>query len=413
VHSPTVAAPVSGTNREIDVLLSSVRVTLGTGSIEDARSRMAPDLDWPRLVRAALEHGVMPHLHLAAKQIGAPAVPPEILEQLRERFQANARLNLSRAGELLRVLALFEAHGISAVPLKGPVLAMLLHGTLAMRQFTDLDLLVPTGQLTRAEELLGTLGYDVREAGETSVTATWVGDQGRIDVDLHWALADHRYSFPLTQDAVRRRMQRVPFMHTTVSQPAVDDQLILLISHPAKHCWSRLGWLADVAAFIRANQTHLDWDELLRHATALRGRRLLLLGLHLTGALLWSPVPRDVADRAAADMAVTRLVPDLCSRMLVTPGDTPRHTGSYGLVDAGLLYVRSREHVADKVPYLLYLVRLCCQWWSITPNERDRAVVALPQSLAFLYVAIRPFRLLCTYGPRLMRYTLQAAASLR
>jgi hypothetical protein len=34
----------------------------------------------------------------------------------------------------------------------------------------------------------------------------------------------------------------------------------------------------------------------------------------------------------------------------------------------------------------------------IKPNERDRAVVALPRALHWLYYVIRPFRLLAVYG---------------
>ncbi len=413
MQSLTVPAPVCGASREVDLLLSCVRVVLGTANTEDSSRRIPPDLDWPRLVRAALEHGVMPHLYLTAKRIGAALIPPAVLEELRGRFEANAHLNLYRAGELLRLLTLFETHDLPVIPLKGPVLAMSLHGNLAMRQFTDLDLLVPSGQVTRAGDLLETVGYRVHEAGETSVTAERTGREGRVVVDLHWALADHRYSFPLTQDEVRRRMQRVPFMHMMVWQPAADDQFLLLCSHPAKHCWSRLAWVGDIAAFVRAHGTRLNWEQSLQRANALRGRRLFLLGLHLSAELLWSPVPRDVWARCTSDTVVTRLVPELCARMLVMPGDTHRHTGSYGLVDAGLLYVRSREHIADKLPYARYLLRLCRQWWSVRPNERDRAVIALPQTLAVLYVVIRQFRLLRTYGPRLMRYALRAAASLR
>jgi len=44
--------------------------------------------------------------------------------------------------ELLELLTLFEAHCIPASPYKGPALAIMAYGNLALRQFSDLNILV-------------------------------------------------------------------------------------------------------------------------------------------------------------------------------------------------------------------------------------------------------------------------------
>jgi Uncharacterised nucleotidyltransferase len=81
------------------------------------------------------------------------------LTALRHHFQVNALRNVFLAGTLLKLLRLLEAHGIAALPYKGPVLAALAYGNVAFRQFGDLDLLVRPQDADRAKALLWAQGY--------------------------------------------------------------------------------------------------------------------------------------------------------------------------------------------------------------------------------------------------------------
>ena len=81
------------------------------------------------------------------------------LEELREHFYANAGRNLFLAKELIKLLHLFSAHEISAIPYKGPVLAVSVYGNLAFREFGDLDILVRERDYQTAQHLLSAQGY--------------------------------------------------------------------------------------------------------------------------------------------------------------------------------------------------------------------------------------------------------------
>jgi len=48
-------------------------------------------------------------------------------------------------------------------------------------------------------------------------------------------------------------------MVTDVSALSVEDELVLICIHGAKHFWERLMWIADVAALISA-QTAINWS---------------------------------------------------------------------------------------------------------------------------------------------------------
>jgi hypothetical protein len=142
-------------------------------------------------------------------------------------------------------------------------------------------------------------------------------------------------------------------------------------------------------------------------------RRLLLLAMQLAHDFLRLELPEEVAASRREDRVVGDIARQVTEGLLDSSNALSRLNGSYGVVEAGVLYIRTRERVADKLPYLKYLAGLFRQWCALAPNEQDRAVVALPRSLESLYFVIRPLRLLYKYGARALRCGADLAASWR
>ncbi len=74
-------------------------------------------------------------------------------------FQRVSALNILLTHELQKLLALFADNDVRAVPYKGPALALQLYGNVALRQFSDLDILVHPRDVLRARDLLLAEGY--------------------------------------------------------------------------------------------------------------------------------------------------------------------------------------------------------------------------------------------------------------
>ena len=79
--------------------------------------------------------------------------PKTILAQLRESFRSNVQNSLLLTAELLKLVELFAASRINAIPFKGPVLAAAVYKDLSLRQFSDLDVLVQPGRHPQSREL--------------------------------------------------------------------------------------------------------------------------------------------------------------------------------------------------------------------------------------------------------------------
>src|SRR5260370_8424007 len=107
------------------------------------RALAGSDLNWEYLQALAIVHGVVPLLSLRLHDVAGDVVPPERLRRLHELSKSSIFINLSFAAELFRVLEIFHAAGIPAVPYKGPVLAAQTYVYPALLVFSDFALLPP------------------------------------------------------------------------------------------------------------------------------------------------------------------------------------------------------------------------------------------------------------------------------
>ena len=144
------------------MLLYCARTYLETQEAKQIKSLVRKGIEWTYLVGIARTHAVMPLLYRTLHSTCPDAVPNEILEQLRDHFYANAGRNLFLTKELLKLLHLFEAHKIPAIPYKGPVLAASIYGNLALREFGDLDILVHERDYQHAQHCSSAKGFGLR-----------------------------------------------------------------------------------------------------------------------------------------------------------------------------------------------------------------------------------------------------------
>ena len=381
----------SGPSRETDVLLRCVRMAIGTEQAGPINDSLRNGFDWNYLVRIARFHGVVAPLHATLAARPPDEVPRDVLDRLRGHYEANGRGNRKLLCELLELLSLFDGAGVPAISLRGPIFSISVYGDLNAREFQDLDIFVPANQFARAKELLRARGYKALAARDTD--ASFESSDGAVSVDLQCALARPVWRFPISLDHLWDRLVPIRIGDSTVWQPRPADHALILSAHSAKHCWSSLKWIVDFAAFV-GTHGNLDWGDVLERARSLGGERQLLLGLRLISDTLHVELPKETHRPIATDPSVAALANELAQQLFVMVNE-PTHQGSYGHIRGGWLYIRTRERVRDKIPYALDLARyqLTHVKEFITPNVYDREMVSLPDSLAFLYYLVRPFRL--------------------
>jgi len=386
-----MSSPTSPARAEIQLLVCSARATLDAKSSAQIRGLATGKIDWVYLFRQASENSVMPllNLHLRAAGVAMPAKPDEILKSA---IQENAVRSLVLSAELVRLQDTFRSSGIRTIPYKGPVLAAQAYGDIALREFEDLDIIVPERDLIKADEAIAALGYRAKfppaflhekSALRAPAEFSYLDQTRHILAELHTERTMRHFPVPPKLDDFAKRMIPVQVSGHEVRTFSAEDALVVLCVHGAKHFWDRLSWIADLAGLIRM-YPRLNWNDVSRRAESLKSQSMLHSGLILAEVLLEAPLPHELSARMKRDAAAALIAQEAQSRLL-RPDSPP--------MDAGRRFRLRRKMVPGTLSGWRYAMRL-----TTMPAEEDWSAMSLPRQLAPLYAAIRPFRLLRKYG---------------
>jgi hypothetical protein len=381
-------------NAEAQLILASIANPATADSRSRARAAADKKPDWNELRRIANWHGVMPLMYRFFVDHAPDAMPACAVAAWRADYTANALRNLRLARELVRITSAMEGRGIASMALKGPALAVAAYRNLALRQFTDLDLLIHEHDLPRAADLLSLSGYLPRRYERDrpsggffhSSEDEFASADGHDLVDVHSRLLPPYFPFAPDADALWSRAVSVAIEGAEITTLAPGDAMLFLIAHATKHGWPVLRPICDVAAL--AASEGFDWDAVAAEAEHLRCSRMLLLGAILAADLADAAIPTRILSAARADARVTRLALRVEARMFSATGVRA------GLFNEWLVPLAAIEGGARRVRY--------CAERGLRPTIDDWEFLRLPPLLYPLYWAIRPIRLAVHHGPRLL-----------
>ncbi|MEJ0044121.1 MAG: nucleotidyltransferase family protein [Rhizomicrobium sp.] len=281
---------------------------------EDAiAAAVSAGIDWPKVVQVANRQRVE-GLVADGLRCVQHAVPAPIKSTLDARAATIARLSLHQAAESIRLRRLFEAAGIGLMFIKGTALALLAYGNIGIKHSWDIDIVVEGANILPAVALLRTAGY-VREFPDESLDdgrflewlsfaheCVWRHPTQGLFVELHWRLSRNP------------RLERVSAVRRVaisdgqaISTLGDEDLFAYLCLHGARHGWSRLKWLADLAAWLTPMPAQ-EVERLHRAAQSAGVGRASAQALLLCARVLEFPLAPAFAGELRSDRATRWLV---------------------------------------------------------------------------------------------------------
>ena len=385
------SSPVSSTTLQREDELSLLCALTGAELAPERLERIANwnllGVDWSEFLRLAEHHGVLP---LAARNLiehDARGLPPEIERSLRSAYDANLRRSLWFTAELARIMQHFERRQLRAVPYKGPVLAQSVYRDVGLRSFSDLDFLISPADFDRVKQALAEIGYRPSAHFTPAVERLWLhkGYERSFDsvagsnlVELQWALLPHFYAVDLRVEDLLERTGRTIVGGCELPCLSPEDSLLVLCLHAAKHLWTRLIWLSDIAETLRF-QT-VDHSLVFSRARALGIVRILGVSFWLAKNVLRAELPKGAEETIAADPRVPALGSEFAERLARGTAYDFESTEYFRRI------MKLRERRGDRWRYLWRLV------W--TPGTGEVAAVRLPEALFPLYRIVRAGRLI-------------------
>jgi hypothetical protein len=368
---------------EIRLLIKLAKSQLLAHDIHEICLLLRNPIDWKSLVNTAVAHRVYPLVYQNIFRHLSDQVPPSLLPTLNTMMSNHIRRNLLLCNDLKHLLKIFFARGLRAIPYKGPILGLLYYKNLALRPFDDLDIIVHPRDISKVIKVLQENGYEqtrysLGDRLEFLHHFYFIHPKNNYILEVHWRLAQKYLSFPFKTGDIWKNVRQQVFFNQPFYNFSETDLFMILCLHAAKHYWSRLIWICDLAEFINSNPLFIS-SELFEKATKLGIRRLIFMNLLLVHNLFNVELAEEILAEIFAEPFVHNNSQLLVQKFIFAPNIQSAQ------LDMNALFAQMRERRRDRIPFFIYHL--------LTPNAKDRSI-RLPVRLDLLYYILRPFRLI-------------------
>ncbi|RKD23182.1 Renal dipeptidase [Ammoniphilus oxalaticus] len=374
---------MEGISKELEFLFQLI----GTDWRSNLERMELGEIDEEHFLELARHHRVYPILYHRLKSSSAQT-SVSVLRRLEQKYQFNTFEMLRQSGLMERFARIFNEHNIRVLFLKGPILGADLYGDISLRTSGDVDLLIEVQHLEKAEQLLIDAGYEKDEYIKTVLNdwkwrhhhLTFFDESKKSKIEVHWRLHPGPTKEPSFGELWKRK-RKSEITKYPLYFLGREHLFYFLVTHGARHGWSRLRWLMDIE---RLAQQDLDWIELqviLRKywSEDVAGQALVLANKHLglplghqMEPLVHGQRPKQLAKGAFYYM---KQMINLHTEPL------PEDVSTYHKQHMFALMSTQQK--------LLFM--LSCLY----PYPEDAETLPLPKPIHFLYFPLRP--LLCVY----------------
>lgn len=351
--------PYLATNKEIQLLLYGCQIQPSLIVVEKINQIINSGVDWNSLLKIATPNKVITLFYHNLISINKQIFPQTLNNNLKKYLSSNNIKNKILTQELIRLINLLKNQNIQAIPFKGPILAVSAYGNLALRQFTDIDILIKKKDILQARELLIKEGYknkeNLTEAQEIAqlesryVKAyTYSSPNNGVEVEIHWKLrADYTF-FPINYQQLWQEKTSICLENHHISSLSPEDEFLYLCVHGCGDRWKNLAQICDLAAYIFSHEK-LNWTKLLAKAKQVNCQTRLLFSLALAQNLLGIELPSFMQEKIVKNSQISWLnkwaVKNLFSQ------SEKQDDGSF--VDQAIFDLKLLDRFQDQVQYII------------------------------------------------------------
>ncbi|MCM3650405.1 nucleotidyltransferase family protein [Metabacillus litoralis] len=342
------------------------------------------NINWEHFIEQTMHHRIYPLLYPKLKSLDENLIPSYVIQNLYQKYKQNTFNMLHLSAEMEKVSKVFTEDKISLLFLKGPVIAHDLYGDISLRTSSDLDFLIPIDELEKAESLLINLGYVKDDYIETVLNdwkwrhhhVTYFHPQKRIKLEIHWRLNPGPGKEPSFHDLWERK-RKCKLTSFPVYLLGKEDLFLFLVSHGARHGWSRLRWLVDIHQIMEQG---IVWERAFKLLKTYHYRQVGAQALILATQLFntkkideINPLLKSERSQGLAQEAIFYL-----ERMVNLHNDPVPE-------DVSLYHSRHLFSLMSKRQKALFILSF------LHPYPEDAKILPLPKQLHFLYFPLRPF----------------------
>lgn len=343
-------------------------------------------IDWKTIISQAQLHRVINPIN--------KVIQAQNLEIERETYQELTNINQR---EVLKMLALAKETGvicgilkrafIGVIPLKGPIAAKQIYNDFTAKNSRDIDLLIRLEHVETVIQLLEqqgyVLSYNYHSLNTKQKSALKKGNnqlaffhpKKRIQVEVHWRLFSNNYLLPIKFDELLKDTVQVSVGRNVINALSNKHLLFYLCCHGAKHHWSLLYWLLELACLLKKES--YNWEDILQESQRIGIDRPLIQGVILVEYFFEEKAPQIIKSHFQKNKIIRNLVKSSIIAIQMDQKELKERT----IINywQSLTYkLKLKKNFRYKLSYFNFI------------SINDFHVVRLPESIFFLYYPLRP-----------------------
>jgi hypothetical protein len=342
------------------------------------------EVNWDKFYELVIHHRVYPIFYTILKKRYEQYIPQTIMNSLGRVYQSNTFKMLHLTAHMEKFSKICKDNNIPLLVLKGPILAQDLYRDLSLRTCGDLDVLIPIKDLDKADNLLLEQGFKKDDYIQTVLNdwkwrhhhVTYFHSEKRIKIEVHWRLNPGPGIEPSFKDLWERKRECFLTNHP-VYYLGREDLLLFLVSHGARHGWSRFRWLLDIHYM---SLQEIDYEKLKKLSKQHNNSHLINQALILCNEILGTDINNKYLQqfpikksKGLAQQAIFYLERLVNLHTDPVPEDISRYHSRH---------LFSLMSFQQKILYMLSI---------FYPFPEDAQTLPLPKALHFLYFPLRPF----------------------
>jgi hypothetical protein len=295
--------------KELQFISNCFNINYQNNSKEALENIIENNPDWNFIFKKISQSDIAPLACHSLSGLKNDKIPDWFLERLDNSYNQAILKNLFIKETLDGILNLFSTEHIPVIALKGIFMWDVIYGNIALRNLSDIDILVKKSDMGQIERLLQHNGYTKSEEriGEISYLKEDASTQEplkKILIEIHYDLnlprplsipADFLWNNAIIKDTGGLRMM----------YPSLENSLIYAALHFFHHfseafaglSWPPLKSILDIHEIISKKQTEINWGYILEFSKTYKIRYALYLSLLLSKIYFNTSVPAAVINK--------------------------------------------------------------------------------------------------------------------
>ena len=396
----------SNLNDDLTFLVNCCKTDPSDEDIEFIRSYLQNStFNLQHALTLANAHGILPLVYKTLKNLH-PSIQhstssiQHFLSELKPYYMTIVQRNMLMTSELIKIMHLLRENHIEALAFKGPALAQMAYGDITLRQYSDLDILIYPNDLYKGVEILEQHGYtsayplnkqQFKSYSDIAHDYALVHQKKSVLVELHWRLLSNEFMADIDTINFFKDTTTVMIQGKGLNTLQLEELIIYLCIHGAKHQWERLEWLVDIA-YLTHTQS-INWKRLSDLTYQIHSEKMVMSAFCLCRNFLKTVFPPEI-EAHLQELTIQNVSKKLEIHFIQHFSDslnTSVRTKTISLIQFQLLHGWENK--------FLFLTSL------LKPTQLDYLSYPLPSRLTFLYYFIRPFNIIKRWSGKLSSKT--------